>query len=227
MIRHLLLTIATGFLSCSAHGFSGIYAGLDAGLSIFTGDHTYTDAFGKDKQSFTKPAFLGGGHVGAMKEIGTSRTVLGIEGYINGTTTFVKENLRSSPAKTKVGTFEAQRVMGLGLAVIGGKLINPKVMIYAKAGFERGKFEIKYKNSLMSPTTKKVRKTLSAFVPGVGISFKAVERMLTKTDKVFVGFEYNYAGFYSDINTHLNSQSIRYKLKQSEHRIFAKLSYMI
>ncbi len=227
MIRHLLTATTIGFFSCTAQGFSGFYGGADLGVSIFKGDHTYTDAFGKDKEDFTKIGALLGAHLGYMKEIGASRIVLGLEGYLNTSTARAKDDLKSSPAKTKVGTFEAKRKMSAGLSLIGGKLVNPKVMIYGKLSFERGSFEIDYKNNLMSPTSKTRKKTMFALVPGAGIHYKAAERVFSKNDKILVGFEYNYAGFYKDIDTRLNSSTIRYDFEHVEHRIFAKISYMI
>lgn len=227
MIRHFYIAAALSSLSCAAHGFTGVYLGLDTGLSIFTGDHTYTDVDGKDKEKFTKLGAILGGHIGVLKEIGKTRTVVGLEAYLNTSTAKIKDDLKTSASKIKVGTYEATKDMSAGIAFVGGKLINPKIMIYVKAAFERSNFKIKYKNSQMSPTSKTRKKSMNAFVPGIGLHYKAHEKMLSKTDKLFFGFEYNYAGFYSDINTNLNPQPIRYEFKQAEHRLIAKVTYMI
>ncbi|HXF90696.1 MAG TPA: hypothetical protein VNJ29_02065 [Candidatus Nitrosotenuis sp.] len=226
MIRHFLQASIIGFFSCVAHGYTGPFLGLDIGAGIFNGDHTYRDITGKDKTSFTKAGFLYGGYLGYMKEIGKSRVVLAIEGYFHTNTANIKENLKSGPANTKVGTYNASRDHSLGIAFIGGKLINPKVLVYLKLAIERGKFKIKYKNSLATDTSFTRKKTDTTFIPALGLLHKTHERIFRAHDKIFTGFEYQFSNFYKDIHTTKSIDNMSHDFSHTEHRVIAKITYM-
>jgi hypothetical protein len=227
MYRQLLLATIAGFISCSAHAFSGFYAGGELGVAYTSGDNTYRDPFDKDEETFSALGFLWGGHVGYVHEIGQSRTVIGVELYLNSHAANVKEDLKGGNPKAKVGTFEAERIRSIGAGLIIGKLLNPKVLGYVKIALERANFEVTYKNRNVAKSTEVFKKNLNGLVPFVGIKYSLKESIFRKGDRFLIGAEYGYAGFFGKIKNDASTANHSYTYDQTEHRIFFKFSYMM
>lgn len=200
-------------------GFSGIYFGGHLGANWFKADHHFNVSGSDDNKSLSKYGVLAGIHGGYAYEFTGSKSTLGFEvGYhlMSG-----KPQIVLSQNATSVGTARIQQKNGVYLAATLGKLINPKVFVYTKAGVDYSRFDYKYTTSLLPGGSLSGQK--SRFSPAAGMGFK-----YSITQSIVAGIDYMYSGFYKKITPFQDSvggNDVRLSFKPTSHRLYLTVSY--
>jgi opacity protein-like surface antigen len=227
MRKKILLTVVTtlaSLSSVSATALTGFYLGGNLGGALLRGTHRYTKVgVGEGNTQLNAFGLTYGIHAGYIMELGNSRNIVGVEAAYLRTTVKPAKNLfvQGGPVD---GRFRIQHIGSMIFSVLIGKMLNPKVAIYGKIGYEIGKFQFDY-TSLTFGTQPNAtyKKTAQTIVPGIGGSYAFSQHFL-------IGVEYNFAGFFKKIiprpsNQVINGAQVGYSFKPSEHRLMVKLSY--
>lgn len=215
-VQKIALIAVSGLLLTTTSGLAyvkGLYIGAQVGGSKASGNHEFRTPGNQDKESLKAIGGLGGIVAGYVQEIGTSRMVVGGEVYFNGHFSSDKIKLKTGGVIRGDGT--VKHTSSMGAAVMGGMLINPKLLGYARIGFESAKFSFNYTNPADD-----VSKSTTAIVPGAGASWQYSER-------VCIGGEYQYASFKKITPRNIGDKGIQrgFTVKPTEHRVLVKLTY--
>ena len=117
----------------------GLYAGAHLGAMILKGEHKYTNASPKEgKVVLGDMSYIVGLQGGYMNYLMDSRIVIGAELGISmpGLNTTKDLKIEGGALEGKVNIRHRYK---FGLALFGGMVLNPKVMIYVKIGLESNK----------------------------------------------------------------------------------------
>ncbi len=222
----LLLTgaLLIGGISAATAGFNGFYVGGHLGLGLLQGTHTYTNGGSTaGTQKVKAIGYLAGINAGYLKLMSGSNMVVGGEVYYTLAGPKSSQNLQI-PGGLVEGKANISHKSAMGGALIAGALLNPKVLMYAKLGYELDKFNLKYTGlTFQAQTTESYTKSTRAFVPGAGALYKISESLL-------VGGEYGYAKMgklkpRSD-QVAINGAQRGYTFTPTEHRLTAKVVYV-
>lgn len=196
--------------------FGGVFIGAGLGVGMMRNDTKYVDTTqGEGKTTASKVGGYYQFHAGYLHEVGTSKTMVGGDIYISGSSAKKLDNIGVDGGDI-AGTIDQKRSTGFGLAVIAGKLINPKVMVYGRMGYETSRYEMKL--NLTGSTPQSFTKSYAGMVPGVGLNYKVASNML-------VGLGYDYAGLFSN-KTVYDDGNVNVQVKPVEHRVMVKLSFV-
>lgn len=209
--------------SCGAT-FQGPYIGAHMGLLLMDGVHKYTNNSSKEgKILLSEFGYAAGVQGGYMQYIGDSKTIMGAEimatmAGINST-----KELRI-PGNTAEGKFNIRHRYALGLGILGGVVLNPKVMMYTKISFESNRLEITYSDlTFQRPSTQKFSLTLRNLVPSLGGYYRWGTGIL-------VGAEYGYSIMpkreLRSAEVTINGANRGYTFNANEHRLVAKMVYV-
>ena len=167
--------------------FSGLYASVGAGGILTKGKHKLINPNAGPSES--KLSNFGGGasfHIGYVTEKGASTVMLGGEIYAMKFFNNIRKSI-ALPSGDFQGNVRIQHNLGYGAALILGKLINPKIMVYGKLAFEMSSIMYKY-NELRFGTssTWDTKKSYRKFIPGAGFRY-------AMSDHFHIGAEYSVA----------------------------------
>lgn len=149
----------------------GFFMGGGFGLNNMRGQHTYKNgdngATGVRKYNKTSSAMSL--NIGYMTAIGEGHNLIGGELY--GLTFGSRA---SKPLQFQGGYVEGSVLVkhknSGGLAVIFGSLLNPKMFIYAKCGYEFQSYDFQFRDvTYMTNPNFKSSKSTSAIVPSLGL----------------------------------------------------------
>lgn len=209
--------------SCFAK-FNGLFAGAHLGFSLLNGTHKYTNASPQEgKITLNEPGYLAGLQAGYLYYAEASKIIVGAEFYFSMTGINSKKDLKVDGGPVE-GQVTIQHRHSLGLAILSGIVINPKVALYGKIALETNKFNLNYENlTFQTPTSEKYGASLRGFVPGMGIFYKW-------TPKILIGAEYGYS-FMKKKQPRLDTVVINgakrgYSFSANEHRLAAKINYV-
>ena len=210
-----------GSITATHARFHGLYIGANAGVTLLKGDHKYTNASPKEgKVLFGDMSYILGLQGGYMHYLADSKIVIGVElGFsILGLNVTKDLKVDGGPVEGKVNIRNRYK---FGLALFAGMAINPKVMMYAKLGYENNKFDLNYTHlTFQTPSYEKYSVSLRGLVPGAGLYYKL-------SPVLFVGAEYNYSLMKktqprSD-TTALNGARRGYIFSPIQHRLVVKI----
>lgn len=153
---------------------SGFYLGAHGGSGLLKGEHKYkngeTGAEGKSK--INKMGILFGLNAGYLRPFGNGRTFWGGELYASMISGSVRKQLQTRGG-TLDGSVNIQPTRVMGIAAIVGTMINPKIALYGRIGFESQKFKLTYTDlTFQIPTSETYQKSVSGIAPGAGGLYK-------------------------------------------------------
>jgi hypothetical protein len=224
MMRYLLMGLAlSGAFINTGHTFGGAYVGADLGLGYASTQHKYADLQGKGKATQTSYGAVYGAHAGYLYEIGASKTIVGGEVYgnLSSMNPSVKLGADNFPVQ---GDAKIKRSTSAGAALIVGKMLNIKTMVYGRVAYEHATYQHEYKfrtsNTLGQQAGKTLKKNVAFTAPviGGGLAYK-VARM------IMVGGEYQFAGMYGKKKV-VNMSNFQTETDPVEHRIMLKVSFV-
>lgn len=211
-----LLTLTT--TAAMSNSYGGAFVGGGIGVGGMRAEGKYTDAVqGEGKTNFNKFGAAYQLHGGYLTEIGTSKTMVGGEIYLSGSSAKKASNIGVDGGAV-AGSLNLKRSVGYGFAVIAGKLVNPKVMVYGRVGYEMSRYNIDL-NLTGGVQPQSIKKTFSGVVPGAGIDYKVAPNVL-------VGVEYNYAGLFGNKVVYEQGNQ-KVEVNPTEHRLLVKASFMM
>lgn len=207
------------FANCNAakRPFTGIFVGGGAGASLMTGEHVYTagSILSADSGKLAMRGFgLVVNAVAGYMHLTEGKTWFAGELYFNAKTTKAKKDMNTN---SNQGTVEIKNKNTFGLAALIGTPLNPRVIMYAKAGFEMGSFSFKYTNLTTTPSEKSISKRLNSVIPSAGV-------MYSMTDSLLLGGEYAYAVSTKKIK--ISDTEPTADFKPAEHRLVGSIRYV-
>lgn len=216
-IYQALSILALTTTAALSNNYGGVFVGGGLGAAIMRAEGKYVDATqGEGKTTFNKFGAAYQIHAGYLTEIGNSKTMVGGELFLNGSSA-KKDGKLGVDGQAVVGTMNLKRSFGYGLALIVGKLVNPKVMVFARAAYEMDRYTIDLKPNVGQ--SQSVKKTYAGFVPGVGVDYKV-------SPNVIVGLGYDYAGLFGN-KTVAEQGNVKVQVNPTEHRLMAKVSFVM
>ncbi|MBW8308934.1 MAG: hypothetical protein K0M45_04770 [Candidatus Paracaedibacteraceae bacterium] len=223
-MRYLLTTwgLSVAIIN-TVHAFGGAYVGADLGLGYASTQHKYADLQGKGKATQTAYGAVYGAHAGYLYEIGTSKTIVGGElyGNLGSMNPSIKVGADNYPVQ---GDVKIKRSNSVGAALIVGKMLNIKTLLYGRVAYERATYQHEYKfrasNTVGQQAGKTLKKNIAFTAPiiGAGIAYKAARMIM-------VGGEYQFAGMYGKKKV-LSVSNIQTETDPVEHRILLKVSFV-
>jgi hypothetical protein len=198
--------------------FGGVYVGVHGGGVLLKGTHTYSNSSNQGVQKLNSFSYLGGAHAGYLSEMGGTKAVVGIEAYYTMTGLKPKKDLQVDGGVLE-GKVVVRHKSSMGAAVLTGVAVNPKVVMYIRAGFEKASFQMQYSQlTFQTPNSQAYNKSTTAIVPGAGILYKMSER-------ITIAGEYQHP-LYNKIapRTDTVAPLIGYIVNPVEHRITLKVS---
>jgi opacity protein-like surface antigen len=163
----LLISLAISPLFATMGGF---YVGGHGGVAFIKGEHKYIngDNGSVGALEVNKMGYLLGINVGYLSALNGGKMYIGGEVYAS----ILKASLRKQ-LQTKTGPIEGnvsiQPKHIYGAAALIGTMLNPRVLVYGRLGYEMQSYAFNYTElTFQSPDSQKVQKTVSGFAPGAG-----------------------------------------------------------
>lgn len=209
----LVVTTTVAFSS----PYGGLFAGVGLGAGMANNEINYFDIGNgaSGKTTANKIGLYYQAHVGYLHEVGDSKTMIGGDIYFNSSSVDKAVHLKADVLGS-AGALKAKRSSGYGIAVIAGKLVNPKVMVYTRLGYETSRYNMTL--ALDGQQDKTFNSNYTGMVPGVGLNYKATSNML-------IGVGYDFAGLATKKVIYQDAaQTI--ELKPVEHRLMVKVSFV-
>ena len=204
--------------------FGGVFLGAHGGLALLTGIHKYTKATPQDgKITMNEPGYLAGLQAGYLHYAEASRILIGVELYFSMTGINSQKDLKADGGPIE-GQVKFKHRSAMGMAILSGIAINPKVALYGKVALESNKFNLSYTSlTFQKPTSEKFDASLRGFVLGGGLYYKVASAIL-------LGAEYGYSIMKktqprSD-TVAVNGVRRGYSFSPNEHRLVAKINYL-
>ena len=215
-LNTILGILALTSTTACANPYGGLFAGVGLGGAMQQNQTKYIDATtGNGKTTFSKAGAYYQIHAGYLHEVGTSKTLVGFDVYLNSSSAKKQGNVGVN-GQPVAGILEQKRGAGYGIALIAGKLVNPKVMLYARLGYETAKYKMKLTPTGQAPQESTV--SYNGMVPGVGVNYKLASNILA-------GVGYDYAGMFSNKDVYKKG-NISVQVKPVEHRVMVKVSFV-
>ncbi len=197
--------LAAGSQAFAAEPFSGPYVGVQGGWQQDKVRATVRDSESTTTGRETSSGFAYGAQLGYDFKVGES-FVVGAEAFLTGDT----DKLRWAVGPGQSVSFDGGR--SFGLLARAGVLATPKTLIYAKGGWENGRFTLA---STDAGVTERASTNRDGWSLGAG-----VEQMLT--DNVSARVEYRYTKFNSFGNDDLSDGA---SARVNRNRIMAGVNY--
>lgn len=225
MASNLFKSFAVSVLCLSSsHAFGGAYVGLDAGLTNMSLTHRVKTAYGPGKTQVTANGIAYGAHGGYLYEVGSSKTIVGGEAYLN--LAMPNPSVKfGADGDTPEGVVKIKRSRSIGAAAIVGKMMNIDTLVYGRIGLEHATY---YHHFSFASTTsvpgfsgKQIKKGFSFLAPvvGAGIAYK-----INRT--TMIGAELQLANFFKKKNT-VKGPDFQANLAPSEKRILGRASFVL
>jgi len=156
----------------------GFNLAVQVGGEKVSGKHRFYDGGGNFGETTpSKISYAAGGLLGYAFEIGTSKMVVGFDlSYLmygasmtgqlaisTGTDSTGAPNTGASQ-----GNYNIKMKSSMGGSVMGGMLLNPRVIVYGKIGYETTKFSMTYSNLTYNTQAETYSMTSKGMVPAIG-----------------------------------------------------------
>ncbi|MBX9977371.1 MAG: porin family protein [Alphaproteobacteria bacterium] len=228
LITSILTTLAPAITTTAQASlyFSGFYSSLGLGGILTKGKHKFKDPdVGKAESTLSNFGGATSFSLGYVTEKGVSTVMLGGEIYALKVFNNIKKRIEFEDRSTQ-GILHVHHNAAYGASFILGKLINPKIMVYAKITYEFGAIAYKYKE-LPSPFTSATfdrTKNYKKIVPGAGFRYAI-------SDRFHIGAEYSLAAIgkvdiLKGVNT-MNGQTRQAESKILDNRLLVTFTYQI
>lgn len=194
----------------TTNAFSGYFIGAGTGLNWLRGKIDFTSSGFTDSKRVSKGLFLFGIRAGYHHEL-SSRMILGGEAGFYTSASAYKGNILTATGAF-IGAQEVKQRYSAHIAMTVGKLMNPKVFAYGKAGFEYTMFNFKY---ALTSGAQSERKPATTLFPGVGVQYSLSKNMA-------LGLEYQFLGAYKKITTRAGGA-----YKPNAHRVMIIFNYLM
>lgn len=161
---------------------SGFFVGGLIGATGLKGEHTYTTQAGPSVNKFNKVAPHMGVDVGYLASVQDGKVCVGAEvyGLVGGPA--VKKDLKTKDEIIE-GRYSASNKSVIGASIITGMMLNPRLMAYARVGYEINTFEFKYTElTFATPANKTYKKKANGIAPGGGILFRVTPQLAVMVD---------------------------------------------
>lgn len=177
MISKILLStfVTVGAAHASMAGF---FVSGNAGAGLIEGEHKFKDSSTGQEgiRKVNKMGYHVGPGLGYLMAMDDGKFYVGGELYYWLMSGSVRKELQTKTGPVE-GTFAIQPKRTIGAAILMGTMINPKVMMYAKVGYESQSFEFTYDDlTFQSPKSVKYTKSLTGAAPGAGILYRLSTR---------------------------------------------------
>lgn len=224
------LLLAAGILAAPAVSeaslyFSGMYTTLGIGGVWEKGKHKFVDPTrGKNQANINSFAPAASFHLGYITEIKTSTVMMGGELYYFYPGFSKRINLIPEGFPSQ-GNGRIERNGSYGLALITGKLINPKIVVYGKIAYDIAPTQFKYYNMTFGTRTNKTyKKSFKKFAVGAGFRY-------AMSDRFHIGAEYGVAPLGKFVirkdSQVIDGASRLKEVKLTEQRFLLTLTYQI
>lgn len=216
MIRKLLSTLVLGtslFTSAQAE-IAGLFGGAHVYASLWRDNHQFTLANGATGTfNLTKYTLKNYGvEVGYLMEIGDTKNIVGVMIYGDQFKTLPVMRPLSIMNGPTVGQVAISRMKEQGVGLIVGKLINPKVLVYAALYRANATFRLAYTALTFPPAASQTyTPKYKVNVPGIGGVYQVAKNLA-------VGAEYMYYGLFNKMTLRSDSFAT-FVYKPFEHRI--------
>lgn len=211
----------------SQAAFEGFRIGGNLGLQLLQGKHYYTGFPYPSADMMKRISILGaiyGAHAGYLFELGSSKIVLGAEIYALIPTASPTINL-ALVNQPQEGTVSFTHNRSLGVSLIAGMMLNPKIMAYLLVGIEKARFQFTYKFTNTNPAPglgtlpaqQILNHNFNALNVGLGGTYKITPHFLLGVElssPFFKRFKISASGPRG------------YNYKPAERRLMLKLSYL-
>jgi opacity protein-like surface antigen len=174
MIPKLILSTVVTLGAAHASSMTGFFVSGNAGAMLIEGEHTLKNSSTGQEGSrkVNKMGYHAGPGLGYLMAMGDGKFYVGGELYYWLMSGSVRKELQTKTGPVE-GTFTIQPKHAMGAAVLMGTMINPKVMMYARVGYESQSFDFKYDDlTFQSPTNVKYSKSVTGVAPGAGILYR-------------------------------------------------------
>lgn len=230
LVRLLMKKILRGFLIYWAVLFpvygeiTGIFAGGHGGGELFTGTHSMGKSLGGLDKKTKKIGLSAGISGGYLTTLSGSKILVGAEVFLTilgaqPSTTYENGDLSIALKVKQKGS--------IGFAALGGMMINPKVALYAKGGYEINKLGITLSGNnpfsvseidyyVGTPSISKEIKTKGP-IAGVGGFYKVSNFLL-------VGAEYVHT-FFEKVSPFKTSLP-QYSFSPTSHRVLGRVLFI-
>lgn len=180
-----LLCALTSIASVNAGNLRGFYVGGGAGLRLVNTKLEYTNDTQKGKFEKKTPGIVFSAHGGYLRQMYQSKVTVGGEAFLMFHPSTTKGPLKYDDNSTD-GNFNINHKMTLGGTLLTGAFINPKVLLYAKAGYGITKIEMKFTDlAKETPNFDKYNKYLKGPLVGGGVTYLL-------SPSILIGGEYMY-----------------------------------
>lgn len=161
---------------------AGFFVGGMLGVTSLKGEHTYTTVDGSGVSKLNKVAPHGGLNLGYLMSMQDGKVCVGAEVYgLTGGPSVSKDLfIKGGPIE---GRFNVANKGIMGASIITGMMLNPRLMGYARVGYEINSFEFKYTEmTFESPNNKTYKKKVSGLAPGGGVLFRVTSQLSVMVD---------------------------------------------
>lgn len=224
------LLLAAGIIAAPATSeaslyFSGMYGTLGIGALWEKGKHKFVDPVrGKNQAMINSFGPAGSFHLGYVTEIKVSTVMVGGELYYFYPSFGKRINLIPEGSISQ-GNARIVRNGSYGAALVAGKLINPKIMVYAKLAYDIAPTQFKYYDLTFGSVRNKIyKKSFRTFTPGLGFRY-------AMSDRFHIGAEYNIAGLGKYVirkdSQVIDGASRLKEVKLMEQRFLVTFTYQI
>ena len=228
--------------------FGGFRVGLDLGLQMLQGRHTYTgpgSPLSDQRVRLSANSYTLGARAGYLFEIPSEKLVLGLEAYFllpGAKPTYPVELV--PPTETddfgvtthsRSGQVHIKHTNSIGVAGTIGMMLNPKVMVYLNLGLEMAKFTLRYNithvkttiglfDSVTTTTNQQnVSHTFAGFTPGIGADYKVSPHFLIGA---LISNPF-WKSFKVTSTAPRPRKGYNYKFKPVERRFFIRFTYLL
>lgn len=161
---------------------SGPFIGGIIGATSMRGEHTYTTNDKPAANKFKKISPHGGINAGYLISMKDGKVCVGGEIYFIVGGPSSKKELRTAD-NNKEGLYSISNKGAAGLSLITGMMLNPRIMAYARVGYEVQNYEFKYNElTFEAPNNKTYKKRVSGLAPGGGILFRITPQLAAMVD---------------------------------------------
>lgn len=161
---------------------SGFFLGGLLGATALKGEHTYTVSGDPSVGKISKMSPHAGIDAGYLISMSDGKACIGAEVYATVGGPVVKKTLM-----LKTGVVQGQYSIAsknvMGAAIITGMMLNPRLMGYARVGYEMQSYEFKYTElTFESPNSKTYKKRATGLAPGGGLLFRVNQQLSVMVD---------------------------------------------
>ena len=200
-----MATLFTATQASAAEPFNGPYIGIQGGWQQDKVRATVREGTGTTTARETSSGFAYGAQLGYDFKV-SEQFVLGAEAFVTGDT----DKMRWAVGPGSTVSFDGGR--SFGLAARAGVLAGPSTLVYAKGGWENGRFSVETTDS---DGTERISSNRDGWTLGAGVEHQLAQNVSARV-------EYRYTKFNSFGNDDVSSDG---SVRINRNRIMAGVNY--